>query len=323
MGVEHSTIELNYFIDSIIEHVREKKVSLGIIRRASLSWIGVRDYSIKVCEDLFLHLIFSNRRVCHQFCMEDIRKATNNLDNKLLLVEDTNDFWLYKGCVEYNGTSDYTITIKRGNPTKKKNEEDSTRSYMVKEIEVLCQLRHPNIISLIGFCDNENEIIAVYEYMANGSLDDYLTNRNNQPLSWKKRLEICIGVARALHYLHSGVKRVIIHRLINSSYILLDNNMMPKHAYFGHSLQGPLSTSKPKPIIDVLQGTTTHSFTYITRKRLPDVNQVVDHTLPTLRPHKQTQPLSGSRCDIRQKGQGFVGQEGQYVCKPTLRKEHD
>ncbi|XP_072090037.1 LOW QUALITY PROTEIN: probable serine/threonine-protein kinase PBL11 [Arachis hypogaea] len=195
--------------------------------------------------------------LCHQFCMEDIRKATNNLDKKLLLVEATNNFWLYKGCVEYNGTSDYTIAIKRGNPTKKKNEEDSTRSYMVKEIEVLCQLRHPNIISLIGFCDNENEIIAVYEYMANGSLDDYLTNRNNQPLSWKKRLEICIGVARALHYLHSGVKRVIIHRLINSSYILgvLDNNMMPKLAYFGHSLQGPLSTSKPKPIIDVLQGT--------------------------------------------------------------------
>ncbi|XP_057754361.1 receptor-like protein kinase FERONIA isoform X2 [Arachis stenosperma] len=191
--------------------------------------------------------------LCHQFCMEDIRKATNNLDKKLLLVEATNNFWLYKGCVKYNGTSDYTITIKRGNPTKKKNEEDSTRSYMVKEIEVLCQLRHPNIISLIGFCDNENEIIAVYEYMANGSLDDYLTNRNNQPLSWKKRLEICIGVARALHYLHSGVKRVIIHRLINSSYILLDNNMMPKLAYFGHSLQGPLSTSKPKPIIDVLQ----------------------------------------------------------------------
>ncbi|KAL4382670.1 hypothetical protein AHAS_Ahas04G0256700 [Arachis hypogaea] len=69
--------------------------------------------------------------------------------------------------------------------------------------------------------------------MANGSLGDYLGDgiRNNQPLSWKKRLDICIGVARALHYLHSGTKRAIIHR-------------------------GSVSTLKPKEIkVDMIVGT--------------------------------------------------------------------
>ncbi|MED6189137.1 hypothetical protein PIB30_092878 [Stylosanthes scabra] len=55
-----------------------------------------------------------------------------------------------------------------------------------------------------GFCNQEKgKKIIVYEYMANGSLSDYLSNRNKEPLSWNKRLDICIGVARALHYLQA------------------------------------------------------------------------------------------------------------------------
>ncbi|XP_020977729.1 probable LRR receptor-like serine/threonine-protein kinase At1g53440 isoform X2 [Arachis ipaensis] len=185
--------------------------------------------------------------LCHQFCMEDIRKATNNFDKKLLILQDDSYCSVYKGCLEYNGTTEYTIAVKPG--------RDTIRSYMVKEIEVLCQLRHPNIISLIGFCDNENEMIVVYEYMANGSLGDYLSKRKKEPLSWNKRLEICIGAARALHYLHAGAKRTIFHRFIQPANILLDENMVPKLTNFETSLQGPLSTSKPKPIIDIIRGT--------------------------------------------------------------------
>ncbi|KAJ1435362.1 Serine-threonine/tyrosine-protein kinase, catalytic domain [Sesbania bispinosa] len=118
-----------------------------------------------------------------------------------------------------------------------------------KEIELLCQLHHPNLISLIGFCNHKNEKIIVYEYMSNGSLYDHIFNREKElPLSWKKRLEICIGAARGVHYLHTGARRTIVHRDIKPSNILLDSNMVAKISDFGLSLLGALATSKPKPI---------------------------------------------------------------------------
>ncbi|XP_025696807.1 putative receptor-like protein kinase At5g39000 [Arachis hypogaea] len=194
--------------------------------------------------------------LCHQFSFEDLRKSTNNFDDKLVIGWLPFGNKVYKGWLKHNdAATDHTITLKVMVPQYPIQGSLEFK----KEIEVLCQLRHPNIISLIGFCDQEKEKIVVSEYMANGSLGDYLGDgiRNNQPLSWKKRLDICIGVARALHYLHSGAKFAIIHGDINPSNILLDKNMMPKLTNFGISLQGGLSTLKPKQIkVDMIVGTS-------------------------------------------------------------------
>lgn len=102
-------------------------------------------------------------------------------------------------------------------------------------------------------------MIVVYEYMSNGSLRDQLLSKGNThptnysqlvvPLSWKKRLEISIGVARGLHYLHAGMKRTIFHRDIKTNNIVLDENWVPKLTDFGYSLKGPKFSSKvSKPI---------------------------------------------------------------------------
>ena len=174
--------------------------------------------------------------LCHQYSLTDIRKATNNFDQKRVIGNGLFSK-VYKGCLQHDGASDYTVAIKRF--------DNQGREAFNNEIELLCQLRHPRCVSLIGFCNHQNEKILVYEYMSNGSLDKHLQDGE---LSWKKRLEICIGVARGLHYLHTGAKRSIFHCILGPSTILLDDHMEPKLAGFGVSVQGSRFMPKQKQI---------------------------------------------------------------------------
>ncbi|KAJ0736021.1 putative protein kinase RLK-Pelle-LRR-I-1 family [Helianthus annuus] len=109
----------------------------------------------------------------------------------------------------------------------------------VAEIRTLSNCKHPNIVPLLGFCDEGRELILVYEYVANGRLDHYLGNMDNVTnLVWAQRLQICFDIAHGLNYLHTH-KPMIIHRDIKSANILLDDTWVAKIADFGLSkLQG-------------------------------------------------------------------------------------
>nr|GEU84707.1 protein kinase, ATP binding site-containing protein [Tanacetum cinerariifolium] len=112
------------------------------------------------------------------------------------------------------------------------------------ELNMIFNFNHENIIPFIGYCDEGNEKIIVYEYASNGSLDCHLTDKNKRRfLTWEHRLKICLGAARGLDYLHSGLGEDsrVIHRDVKSGNILLDHNLVAKICDFGLSKSGPIN----------------------------------------------------------------------------------
>ncbi|CAI9269402.1 unnamed protein product [Lactuca saligna] len=110
------------------------------------------------------------------------------------------------------------------------------------EVEMISSFDHENIISFIGYCDEDNEMIIVYEYAINRSLDYHLQDRQKMRcITWTQRLNICIGAARGINYLHSGRGEHdrVIHRDVKSANILLDHNWVAKICDFGLSKSGP------------------------------------------------------------------------------------
>ncbi|KAB2629954.1 receptor-like protein kinase FERONIA [Pyrus ussuriensis x Pyrus communis] len=179
--------------------------------------------------------------LCRRFTLAEISAATQCFDQTLCIGKGGFGT-VFKGRIKVDGDEGRidVVAIKCFSKYSRHGV-----SQFRAEVQLLCQLRHPNLISLIGFCQENGECIIVYDYMPNGTLSDYLfhpaniKNKDPFPLTWKQRLKICIGVARAIHYLHAGVKHAVIHRDVKCSLVLLDQNLVPKLSGFALSKMGP------------------------------------------------------------------------------------
>ncbi|KFK40289.1 hypothetical protein AALP_AA3G355900 [Arabis alpina] len=117
--------------------------------------------------------------------------------------------------------------------------ESSTQGYKEfrAEVEILLRVHHKNLTALIGYCHEVKgmKMALIYEFMANGTLGDYLSGKKSYVLSWEERLQISLDSAQGLEYLHSGCKPPIVQRDVKPANILINESLQAKIADFGLS----------------------------------------------------------------------------------------
>ncbi|XP_069147314.1 rust resistance kinase Lr10 isoform X2 [Solanum lycopersicum] len=105
----------------------------------------------------------------------------------------------------------------------------------MNEVATIGRIHHVNVVGLAGYCVEGTKRALVYDFMSNGSLDKYIrTDQEGSPLlSWQRKYDIILGVARGIGYLHRGCDVRILHFDIKPHNILLDENFIPKISDFG------------------------------------------------------------------------------------------
>ncbi|MQM07566.1 hypothetical protein Taro_040406 [Colocasia esculenta] len=182
----------------------------------------------------------SNLRI---FSFSELRNATRNFSRSLMIGEGG------FGCV-YRGTikdhndphTKLEIAVKQLGRKGLQFYHQGQKEWLT-EVNVLGIVEHPNLVKLVGYCAEDDERgmqrLLVYEFMPNRSVEDHLSNRSNETLSWSMRLKIALDAARGLKYLHEDNDFQIIFRDLKTSNILLDEHWNAKLSDFGLARQGP------------------------------------------------------------------------------------
>ncbi|KAJ0956834.1 putative protein kinase RLK-Pelle-LRR-Xa family [Helianthus annuus] len=166
--------------------------------------------------------------------LSDLMKATNSFSKENIIGSGRTGS-LYKATLE-DGTS---LMIKRLHDTQHSEKE------FASEMATLGNVKHRNLVPLLGFCVTKQERFLVYKYMSNGTLHDNLhpVGDNASPMEWWVRLKVAVGAAKGFAWLHHNCNPRILHRNISSKCILLDQEFEPKISDFGLArLMNPVDT---------------------------------------------------------------------------------
>ncbi|XP_009133202.2 L-type lectin-domain containing receptor kinase IV.1 [Brassica rapa] len=160
----------------------------------------------------------------NRFRFKDLYYATKGFKEKDLL--GTGGFGsVYKGVMP--GTK-LEIAVKRVSHESRQGMKE-----FVAEIVSIGRMSHRNLVPLLGYCRRRGELLLVYDFMPNGSLDKYLYNTPEVTLNWKQRIKVILGVASGLFYLHEEWEQVVIHRDVKASNVLLDGELNGRLGDFG------------------------------------------------------------------------------------------
>ncbi|KAL8538010.1 hypothetical protein ACS0TY_000097 [Phlomoides rotata] len=176
-----------------------------------------------------------------RYSYSDIKKMTRSFQEKL---GQGGYGTVYKGKLR----SGYDVAVKLlGKP-------GGDGQDFMDEIATIGRIHHVNVVKLVGYCAERSKRALVFDYMPNGSLDKYLYSRENTNcLSWERKHEIAVGVARGIEYLHRGCDIQILYFDIKPHNILLDDKFTPKITDFG--LAKFFSTDKTVVTMTAIRGT--------------------------------------------------------------------
>ncbi|KZV58216.1 Kinase [Dorcoceras hygrometricum] len=177
-----------------------------------------------------MHRFHGGRMVPKMLSLNEIKSATNGFNQDKIIGEGASAV-VYEGAIPSYGS----VAVKRFNYENGFDASLSRIPFNTEFSTMVGCLRHKNLVQLQGWCCERNELVLVYEYMANGSLDKILHNRTSLTkfLTWERRLNIILGVASAVKYLHEECVSQIIHRDIKTCNILLDSEFNAKLGDFG------------------------------------------------------------------------------------------
>ncbi|XP_039059059.1 L-type lectin-domain containing receptor kinase S.4-like [Hibiscus syriacus] len=151
-----------------------------------------------------------------RYSYRELKQATNNFSDKTLLGRGGFGR-VYKGTL---GNSNTQVAVKRVSHDSKQGLRE-----FVSEISSIGRLRHRNLVQLLGWCWRRLDLLLVYDFMANGSLDKFLFDDPKTTLNWDQRFRIIKGVASGHLYLYEGYEQIAIHRDVKASNVLLDDEL--------------------------------------------------------------------------------------------------
>uniref|UniRef100_A0A0E0JTX2 non-specific serine/threonine protein kinase n=1 Tax=Oryza punctata TaxID=4537 RepID=A0A0E0JTX2_ORYPU len=241
------------------------------------------------------------------FSFEELSHGTNDFSDSALIGQGGYGK-VYRGILS-DGT---IVAIKRAQQGSLQGSKE-----FFTEIELLSRLHHRNLVSLLGYCDEEDEQVVpasirfyfreqmlVYEFMPNGTLRDHLSARSKEPLNFPMRLRIALGSSRGILYLHTEADPPIFHRDIKASNILLDSKFVAKVADFGLSRLAPEPETEgtaPGHVSTVVKGTPGYlDPEYFLTHKLTDKSDVYSLGVVFLELLTGMQPISHGRNIVRE-----------------------